>query len=73
MSSNNESNEQQPFFLMNEGNSSLLEVLWKEAVLFLPHSCVLKGSGSVDISQASKVVSAPLKESLLKNLGTNKK
>jgi len=51
---------------MKEGNSSLLESLWKEAVLFLSHSCVLKGSASVDISQVLKVVSTPLKGPTLK-------
>jgi len=51
---------------MNEGNSSLLEGLWKEVVLFPSHSCVLKGSGSVDITQISKVVSTPLKGPTLK-------
>jgi len=51
---------------MKEGNSSLLEGLWKEAVLFLLHSSVLKGSDSVDISQVSKVVSTPLKGPTLK-------
>jgi len=51
---------------MKEGNSSLLEGLGKEAVLFLSHSSVLKGSGSVDISQVSKVVPTPLKGPTLK-------
>jgi len=72
-SSDFQSNEPQPFFLMKEGNSSLLEGLWKEAVLFLSHSSVLKGSGFVDISQVSKVVSTPLKGPTLKNLRTHKK
>jgi hypothetical protein len=51
---------------MKEGNSSLLEGLWKEAVLFLSHSSVLKGSGSLGISRVSKVVSTPLKGPTLK-------
>jgi len=51
---------------MKEGNSSLLERLWKEDVLFPSHSCVLKGSGSVDITQVSKAVSTPLKVPTLK-------
>jgi len=57
---------------MKEGNSSLLEGLWKEVVLFPSHSCVMKGSGSVDITQISKVVSTPLKGPTLKSLRTYK-
>jgi hypothetical protein len=51
---------------MKEGNPSLLEGLWKEAVLFPSQYCALKGSGSVDSSQVPKVVSTPLKAPILK-------